>query len=751
MSERPPAKRRPEAENSPEQTNKRTKIAKAQQPNASAVELAKACLEEKPALGEGELEGISCNRFKHVPDRRSREIDEQANILWENSVEKADFDQCDFESNTPATRAFTALWKVCLRVFNISPLTLISPAVGIRYAPATGRGAKPGSQIVFSRDFSQLLAALIVHPGLRRNALMFSMALQYAVKRRVDNRDAWPTKSLVIQCPAILALRQASHADDTGSTSIHEIHLGVRRNDRIDPTPFSDFLIHLGSMVKKKADDDQMFLGVPALPVTVHDLKLLTEAVSTFQWPDESWRCRPDDMYQAYLDNRGSAKQELPQRNQMKDLVLGTLKDYFRVIVVLQESPSVSGEDREETPKHPDEGRKKGPSDEDDKQESTPLTRRRRREVHMSPEEERQESPLLPRDGRRESHTSPEQEREESLPLPEGRQRESLDQEDQADDGFNDFDFGFDDDSLFTQRHDSGQHMQARPKALGLSSLPRPLTPKPSGRVETAGHVGESPYDVNHRLGRLEEGQDSLAEEVKRIKDKVTSLQVQRPMDASASNAASCVRELEFQVKTLEYRNESLETELGKARKANSDLSTRAKCLAVLEAEKGVELCRLKAQLTTQAMALAKKDEALDETTAQLVARDRKLIGKDKELAKAKAFEIERSTAINEAGAQSAAQAEAFAAKTTEVNALQASISELESNLPEVRPSQVQEPICPKKYYIRAKEGTKMPIWTTKVFGFTETGGSQRGFPATRNIMLEDDPERMQLKKAYLG
>ncbi|KAF5668069.1 hypothetical protein FHETE_5335 [Fusarium heterosporum] len=324
MNEQRPEKRRDHGDDLPERPNKKSKPAKDQH-----VVIAKALLEKRPA------QRIMPSEIEFLPCRPS--IEKRAMDLYEKSVEKAELDIANFEANAANMIRYKGLWKTCIRVLHFTPTELFSPVTGLRHVPSH-KGPIAGSFLVFSEAFSKLLTALIVHPFWQFERNLLVLAIQYIVKCRVQNCDPWPEKELAqpAKCPAFRALRRMFRGVKVQRTSIHEMHKLARRSIEKSPSTFSNFLVQLGDMVTPVADDNQVYYGVPMLPVTIADLKTLVKAIEVFKWPDLSWRCRPEDVSEAYSEHRGRDPTEPPRKGEMKAFVEIGVKDFFRKIALKQ-------------------------------------------------------------------------------------------------------------------------------------------------------------------------------------------------------------------------------------------------------------------------------------------------------------------------------------------------------------------------------------------------------------------------------
>ncbi|KNB07976.1 hypothetical protein FOXG_09009 [Fusarium oxysporum f. sp. lycopersici 4287] len=107
-----------------------------------------------------------------------------------------------------------------------------------------------------------------------------------------------------------------------GEISLHEMHKSARKSvikDRV--SGFSDFLYFIGQKVKKDIiEQEQIYHGIPGLPVTIGDMKTLTNAVTNFNWPDET------------------------TGDQLKEYLGRSLKDVFRDIEIYRQGadPEIS-------------------------------------------------------------------------------------------------------------------------------------------------------------------------------------------------------------------------------------------------------------------------------------------------------------------------------------------------------------------------------------------------------------------------
>ncbi|KAH7210901.1 uncharacterized protein BKA55DRAFT_744312 [Fusarium redolens] len=231
-------------------------------------------------------------------------IDQEGMRLWNASQTKKDFDDFDPAVITEASENYKTVWRVCLRVFWSTPNEILSLREGLRYRPTPPASVK-ASHVVFSPKFSRLFAELVVHPCWEGRSNLFIMAIQYTVKVRVDSRTSWPNADILhfLSCPALKALSRWSFRLEEVAISLHEMHRQAREaQTEAPPSEFSNFLYFLGEIASMSPSSDykQTYLGRPALPVTTKDLKILTTAVTHFDWEEVDWAETPEEVFDSF-------------------------------------------------------------------------------------------------------------------------------------------------------------------------------------------------------------------------------------------------------------------------------------------------------------------------------------------------------------------------------------------------------------------------------------------------------------------
>ncbi|RSL59912.1 hypothetical protein CEP54_007065 [Fusarium duplospermum] len=146
--------------------------------------------------------------------------DEDLMILeWDSSPEKKAYACIDVENASLIT-----LWKVCMRILRCSPLDLISPLLNLKYH---------SSSVVFSEEFCDALAPLIVHPIL------------------ANDRRPWRPEFL---SPALEILVSSMRKHSSMPQPIHRMHCEARQRAdqrRQDPGYMSDIMYEVGKIVNE--------------------------------------------------------------------------------------------------------------------------------------------------------------------------------------------------------------------------------------------------------------------------------------------------------------------------------------------------------------------------------------------------------------------------------------------------------------------------------------------------------------------
>ncbi|KAJ9419676.1 hypothetical protein FOXG_07038 [Fusarium oxysporum f. sp. lycopersici 4287] len=230
------------------------------------------------------LDGSYRDLLLQVDAQWDPEDDEAIDEEWDQSAQKAN--SMVFK---PAQHgSLLTLFKVCLRLYQTTPITILSPYHRLCYQPVSSNGM--GNKWVYSKLFCDDLTALMVHPVWEANTGLLVAALAWTVICRLDDRRLWGG-SLNKSCPALDSVyEQVQRCSENGQalpSSYHDMHKSAREraSQRGESTSeWSDLFLNVGELASQQTaaepdDDFQSPFGFPVLPVTLSDLRLLTEAV----------------------------------------------------------------------------------------------------------------------------------------------------------------------------------------------------------------------------------------------------------------------------------------------------------------------------------------------------------------------------------------------------------------------------------------------------------------------------------------
>ncbi|KAF5714030.1 hypothetical protein FMUND_7627 [Fusarium mundagurra] len=198
------------------------------------------------------------------------------------------------------------LCKVCLRVFQMSPIRFLSFSHGLEY-----QGDR-GSSATFSKAFSNELDGLIIHPAFDGKKETLAIVIQYAVICRINNRRPWPNTASTPNCPALAKMAEVLKTSESGEfeDSVHRTHTDARREcgkGGKKPSKLSDLMHAVGETVKESsfngiADPDEKleYRGEVVWPASLYDLKNITKTLDETIWDDDSWNCTVEDALHSY-------------------------------------------------------------------------------------------------------------------------------------------------------------------------------------------------------------------------------------------------------------------------------------------------------------------------------------------------------------------------------------------------------------------------------------------------------------------
>ncbi|KAM0083539.1 hypothetical protein ACKRZS_004223 [Fusarium odoratissimum] len=250
---------------------------------------ARRMLDENPPLKctDDDLNGYYRHRKSwRVDVQWGPEDDDAIAAEWDRSAQKAN--SMVFKSAQHGS--LLMLFKVCLRLYHTTPIAILSPYYGLRYQPVSHNNQ--GNKWVYSKLFCDELTALLVHPFWEGNADRLATALGWTVICRLDDRRLWEGRLDMPWTALHSVYKQVDHCRERGQdlpSSYHDMHKLEREfvSERCElPGECSDLFFKIGELASQETagDPDGEFLGLlglPVLPVTIYDLRLLTKALNS--------------------------------------------------------------------------------------------------------------------------------------------------------------------------------------------------------------------------------------------------------------------------------------------------------------------------------------------------------------------------------------------------------------------------------------------------------------------------------------
>ncbi|KAI7770188.1 hypothetical protein LZL87_002559 [Fusarium oxysporum] len=283
-----------------------------------------------------------------LDDRRFyRELIETPIDDWSADDEAAvvaDWNQSEAKSlsrDFSQRNALLATWKISLRLYKETPVTLLSLFTSLRYQPVSTNGM--GNEVIYSESFCSELSKLMAHPCWEQKTTLLTLGLRWTVICRLDDRRIWELNR-TYHCPALKALSQ--NIEECGDAqmmlSYHEMHKAAREavfELRTAPSVLSDLLCNIGQAVSGEVSarppvdsQYQIHNGFDVLPVTLWDLQVLSKAVNSTTFKTE-WNYSVEEALLAWkAESKGSdipAKEKLPLLYELAHL------DLLRHYVVL--------------------------------------------------------------------------------------------------------------------------------------------------------------------------------------------------------------------------------------------------------------------------------------------------------------------------------------------------------------------------------------------------------------------------------
>ncbi|QGI66656.1 hypothetical protein CEK27_010627 [Fusarium fujikuroi] len=287
----------------------------------------------------------------HVDGPWDPEDDDAIDEEWEQSPQKAN------SKFTPSQHSsFLTMFKVCLRLFKSTPVAIFSPYHSLRYCSLAPNGY--GNEWIYTKPFCDDFTDIMKHPFWESNTDLLAAALQWTVICRLDDRRLWSGR-LDKPCPALdsvyAEVKRCHEQNVELSCSYHEMHVSER--ERIlergeSPCEWSDLFYQIGELASEHTATKPKpalmeLLGLKVLPVTIHDLKLLTNALDSTDLRPE-WNYSVDEASEGW--SAEVSGQDLPTMKKLPFVFEVAWKSVFRYVRLAKrklasESSSPLGDD----------------------------------------------------------------------------------------------------------------------------------------------------------------------------------------------------------------------------------------------------------------------------------------------------------------------------------------------------------------------------------------------------------------------
>ncbi|KIL95580.1 hypothetical protein FAVG1_00317 [Fusarium avenaceum] len=243
------------------------------------------------------------------------------------------------------------LFKVCLRVFRLTPVELISPRYQLKYEPQGGRAK--GSPHVLPAEFCKALIGLIVHPNIGADASRLLCLLQFAVICRLDIRRPWVMPLIPDKCPVLAQLRRQMKERGKGSLDepISLTHRKLRESagkKGENCSRLSDYLNQISELCSKETtepDDGSYFeLDSHYKPITTADVNIVVKAIESTPIEKSDYEYLVVDARKAYSEIKKG--QEFPSADQLGDAWERSQKQVLRDLIQRADSRPKTPENR---------------------------------------------------------------------------------------------------------------------------------------------------------------------------------------------------------------------------------------------------------------------------------------------------------------------------------------------------------------------------------------------------------------------
>ncbi|KAH7262927.1 hypothetical protein BKA59DRAFT_449146 [Fusarium tricinctum] len=233
------------------------------------------------------------------------------------------------------------LFKVCLRVFGLTPVELISPLHGLNYQPKRSKGK--GSPHIFSTPFCDALSGLIVHPSIDGSGSGLVCMLQFAVICRLDIRRPWLVPKVPKDCHVLSMLRRQmddsrGHSLDEPVSTTHERLRNSAHENGQNCSNLSDYLNRISEVsaetyepVSEPDDGSYTKFGAFYKPLTADDVDLVVRVINETPLEGTDLTYTVSDALKSYRDAKKG--HEFPSAREFPEVWERSQKKMLRIFL----------------------------------------------------------------------------------------------------------------------------------------------------------------------------------------------------------------------------------------------------------------------------------------------------------------------------------------------------------------------------------------------------------------------------------
>ncbi|CAG7555725.1 unnamed protein product [Fusarium equiseti] len=209
-------------------------------------------------------------------------------------------------------------WKLCYRLYKVSPFGLFSPMCGLCYLPNSEEQSQT-STVLWNIKFCEDLNRILTHRAWMGNVDVVVTLLQYAVICRTDDRRVWQMPTIPIEGGPLVRLRATLRSlQGPLPVPIRKLHREARaESPQLILCPLSNLMREIAIEVRKSQDSSkasQIFScnGFVVYAVSPVDVRNILTAI------DNSTLTNTEDEYRHFLDHR-KTNQDMPNKKQLTE------------------------------------------------------------------------------------------------------------------------------------------------------------------------------------------------------------------------------------------------------------------------------------------------------------------------------------------------------------------------------------------------------------------------------------------------